>query len=138
MKPSDILFKAKRMDNGEWVEGHYHSMSDEVSLYHCIKQPFAHCDDDYIPIDPATIGQYTTRKDKTGKMIFGGDTWLIDIDDGMPTTGYVEWIGDGWAVVHNDDEIGEYHVPLMEALEDIAITGSIHDRVPEHEEWERR
>ena len=66
----EILFKAKRKDNGKWVEGY---LMDE----NYINVPFNDDDacgrfDDPIEIDPATICQYTGLTDKNGnKMLFG-------------------------------------------------------------------
>ena len=72
----EILFRGKRKDNGEWVEG------DLVRLHNPKKnelhiaaqgdnQNWAHTK--FIEILPATIGQYTGQKDRNGKRIFEGD-----------------------------------------------------------------
>ena len=67
----EILFKAKRKDNGEWVEGY---LMDE----NYINVPFNDYDacgrfDDPIEIDPETICQYTGLTDKNGKKIWEND-----------------------------------------------------------------
>lgn len=66
-----ILFKAKRKDNGEWVEGY---LMDE----NYINVPFNDYDacgrfDDPIEIDPETICQYTGLTDKNGRKIWEND-----------------------------------------------------------------
>lgn len=33
----EILFKAKRLDNGEWVEGHYYKMPETT---YCFKEDY--------------------------------------------------------------------------------------------------
>lgn len=67
----EILFKAKRKDNGKWVEGY---LMDE----NYINVPFDDYDacgrfDDPIEIDPDTICQFTGLTDKNDKKIWEND-----------------------------------------------------------------
>ena len=70
----EILFRAKRVDTGEWVEGFYYQRpnpyaEDGEPITHCITNcpPFA------FEVDPATVGQCTGLCDNHGKQIFEGD-----------------------------------------------------------------
>lgn len=71
----EILFRGKRLDNGEWAYGFYvHAPNHLQQQVHLI-QPVG--DDGRLTtlckVDPETVGQFTGKLDKDGKRIFEGD-----------------------------------------------------------------
>lgn len=98
----EILFKAKRKDNGEWVEGQYVYITNPLTED---GEPIKHliCNGTNIfndLIDPVTLCQYTGLTDKNDKKIWEND--IVELPDGE---GYFtcEWEEDAARFVMNGD-----------------------------------
>ena len=128
----EILFRGKRLDNGEWVNGFYINLSGK---YHYILTGELDITKGYAdliknPIAPSTVGQYTGLKDKNGKRIFEGD--IVSTDIARPYL-IVEF-RDGCFMFNCNDGGKDYYDIMLPILEDAQteyrygeIIGNIHD-----------
>ena len=106
----EILFRAKRKDNGEWVEGYLFddgfSKPKRYFVGGIVVEPYIGTanDDwnitgiDFCEIDPETLCQFTGMMDKNGKRIWEDDIVKHEISD---TLGTVKWYQEdyvGWCV----------------------------------------
>jgi hypothetical protein len=77
MKIENIKFKAKRLDNGEWIEGEISHFENTIWIVPIDHKPFhSGCAE----VDPDTICMFTGLKDCKGREVWEGDI-LQDVDD---------------------------------------------------------
>ena len=123
----EILFRGKRLDNGEWVEGCLckHPSAIQGPGYAgpwYIHVPPKDPDDNggVYNVAPSTVGQFTGITDKNGRKVFEGD--VVCAEDGY---GHVKWDDDGarFVIVGNGVVLGfdQYF------RHEVKIMGTIYD-----------
>ena len=112
----EILFRGKRVDNGEWVEGVYFPENDTFTA--TIFNGKGNCVGDYVV--PETVGQYTGLT-ANGKKIFEGDI----VHNGAGDPGVVVWICGSFAIHFSDGE--DWDVCQYVKEEYTEVIGNIYD-----------
>lgn len=127
----EILFRGKRIDNGEWVEGcGIIATENWVSIFTVIDDIDENSSEvNEIEVIPETVGQYTGFTDKNGNKIFdsdvvdilteNGEVGIVTYDEGCF---YVK--ADGFSVDFRNNINGN----------DLLVIGNIHDN-PEILKW---
>ena len=125
----EILFKAKRKDNGKWVEGYYQKRYDLLgNEVHLIFHADSYTVWEYAEVDPETLCWFTGRCDRYGNKIWENDIMMAHLDESYPedaTYETVEWGVAGW-VTHEAGSTDREYLDEFD-LEHYEVVGNIFD-----------
>ena len=129
----EILYKAKRVDTGEWIQGAYvYTFKEEKNCLvvgvqvekHWIVEP----NGNMTWIDEDTLCQYTNMTDKNGQKIWENDILVAHLDENYPedeTYEQVVWHDCGF---HTKNKYCDYYEELDKfTTQNFAACGNIFD-----------
>ena len=137
----EIIFRGKRVDNGEWAQGFYFSYA--VDVYSCgeiIGAKDEHyiitpCHEDFnyentYEINKETIGQFTGLCDSKGNKLFEGDLMKLTSTDTdgslMKQIDEIKWSKYGWICGKDLQCLADY-LCFDPSYENLELFGNIHE-----------
>ncbi len=122
----EILFRGKRIDNGEWVEGNL--IQYPLSSYSYVMSNYGF--DDAICVLPETVGQFTNMTDCINNLLFEGDL-VKAFDDkkcefDQSYIGIVKFVGGAFGVEWHAKNFQTF-MPFCDIESNIMLVGNIFD-----------
>ena len=122
----EILFRGKRLENGEWIYGYYAYIGPASCKLDYIIPEYASATY-VIGVDKNTIGEYTGLEDKMGNRIFEGDILHIS-NELIDMTGQIVFFDGCFYLYDSETEIYER---LWYRTENMEVIGNIYDDMEE-------
>ena len=122
----EILFRGKRIDNGEWIEGNL--IQYPLSSYSYVMSNYGF--DDAICVLPETVGQFTNMTDCINNLLFEGD--LVNAFDDKKCEfdqsyiGIVKFVGGAFGVEWHAKNFQTF-MPFRDIESNIMLVGNIFD-----------
>lgn len=125
----EILFRGKRTDNGEWVDGFYTRVAD---VHYILSGIFDSLTNGIIntrgyKVIPETVCQFTGLCDKNGRKVFEGDIVEGNSEFFTYTHPYGKVVYDGGQYLISFDDVLEDIECLGAWANDVEIIGNIYD-----------
>lgn len=130
----EILFRGKRKDNGEWIEGdllhdRFILSNEKICRIYNEESKLTHREDVVIP---ETVGQYTGMTDKNGKRIFEGDiirtiTFGFDKEMFVTEIKFGSKSGVQGFYLSNGRSMFYFGQTDLSVMSDTEVIGNIHD-----------
>lgn len=128
-----ILFRGKRIDNGEWVEGDYLSCQKSIvfiswtKVVNTIGNSYVYkIYYENIEVIPETVSQFTGLSDCNQKMIFEGDVVMYPdktIYDGNNEYGFIDYLNGQYIIKYDNYTI----IPSWASSKDMKVYGNKWD-----------